>query len=92
MTFTRQIVAVRGSSDLQRETVTRYLDRDRLGTYLFASAVVASGVASWGRQAAARLFPILEFLPVVLIMLMYMSPDHAGRMMMRQPVKRSEPQ
>ena len=73
MTFTRQTVAVRGSSDPQRETVTRYLDRDRLGTYLFASAIVASGVANWGWQAAARLFPILEFLPAILMMLMYMS-------------------
>jgi hypothetical protein len=71
MTFTRQTVAVRGSSDLQRETVTRYLDPDRLGTYLFASAVVASGVANWGWQAAARLFPILEFLPAILMMMIY---------------------
>jgi hypothetical protein len=73
MTFIRQTAAVRGSSDLQDETATRYLDRDRLETYLFASAVVASGVASWGWQAAARLFPILEFPPAILMMLMYMS-------------------
>jgi hypothetical protein len=72
MTFTRQTGAIRESSDLQRETVTRYLDRDHRGTYLFASAVVASGVANWGWHAAARLFPILEFLPAILMVLMYM--------------------
>jgi hypothetical protein len=72
MTFNRQTGATRESSDLQPETVTRYLVRDHLGAYLFASAIVASGAASWGWETAARLFPILEFLPSILMMLMYM--------------------
>lgn len=71
MTFTRQTGAPRESSDLQQETVTRYLVRDHLGAYLFASAIVASGVANWGWETVARLFPILEFLPSILMMLMY---------------------
>jgi hypothetical protein len=72
MTFTRQTGASRESNDLQRETETRYLVRDHREAYLFASAIVASGVANWGWETVARLFPILEFLPSILMMLMYM--------------------
>jgi len=50
----------------------KYFVRDHLGAYLFASAIAASGVANWAWEAAARLFPILEFLPSILMMLMYM--------------------
>ena len=73
MTFALHTTATRESRDLPRETATRGLVQDPLGEYLFASALVASGVAlNWSWEAAARLFPILEFLPSILMMLMYM--------------------
>ncbi|MET4259989.1 hypothetical protein ABIC09_004949 [Bradyrhizobium sp. S3.12.5] len=72
MIITHKTDAVRESRNPQREAISRYLGRDGLGTYLFASAVLASGVANWGWQAAARLFPILEFIPAIMMMLIYM--------------------
>jgi hypothetical protein len=73
MTFALHTTATRESRDLPRETATRGLVQHRLGEYLFASAVVASGVAlNWSWEAVARLFPILEFLPSILMVPMYM--------------------
>jgi hypothetical protein len=73
MTFAQHTAATYESSDLPRDTATKYLVRCCLGAHLFTSAVVASGVALyWSWETAARLFPVLEFLPSMLMMLMCM--------------------
>lgn len=73
MTFAQRTAAIYESSDLPRDTATKYLVQCCLGAHLFTSAVVAAGVALyWSWETAARLFPVLEFLPSILMMLMSM--------------------
>jgi hypothetical protein len=56
-----------------RGTLRSYFVRYRLALYLFSGAVVASGVAlNWNWLKAVGLFPIVAFLPCMLMMFICM--------------------
>ena len=62
-----------GGGNPARDTLRSYLARYRLPLYLFSGAVVASGVVlNWNWLRAGGLFPIVAFLPCMLMMFMCM--------------------
>jgi hypothetical protein len=62
-----------------RGTLRSYFVRYRLALYLFSGAVVASGVAlNWNWLKAVGLFPIVAFLPCMLMMFICMRHGTRG--------------
>ena len=62
-----------------RGTLRSYFVRYRLALYLFSGAVVASGVAlNWNWLKAVGLFPIVAFLPCMLMMFICMGHGTRG--------------